>query len=340
MKIGIAAPLSLAAVNGGVRTQVLQTAHHLGLLGLEIEFIRFNQLQYDYDLVHVFCATPETIGIAKQTVDKGIKLVVSPIFFSTSSANKVSSALKVEKIVSLFGSGIRSDFGIKSEICNSADAILPNTNSELKLVRDGLNVNATKLHLVPNGVESRFKDAAPDQFITTYGIKNFVLFVGQAGAPRKNVLQLLRAASKIHSQIVIIGDFYENEYSKKCLKIASSAKNVLLINNMEHNNPLLESAYAACKVFCLPSFYETPGIAALEAGLAGANIVITKQGGTQEYFGNLALFIDTKSVDNITATINKSLQSDCSTELAQQILNNYTWEVLAKKTKQVYISLF
>ena len=41
MKIGIAAPLSLASVNGGVRTQVLQTAHHLRLLNVDLEFIQF-----------------------------------------------------------------------------------------------------------------------------------------------------------------------------------------------------------------------------------------------------------------------------------------------------------
>ena len=66
MKIGIAAPLSLASVNGGVRTQVLQTAHHLRLLNVDLEFIQFNQEHFNYDLVHVFAASPETIGIAHQ----------------------------------------------------------------------------------------------------------------------------------------------------------------------------------------------------------------------------------------------------------------------------------
>lgn len=54
MKVGFAAPLSLAAVNGGVRTQVMQTAHHLRLLGVDVEFIHFDQQHFDYDLVHIF----------------------------------------------------------------------------------------------------------------------------------------------------------------------------------------------------------------------------------------------------------------------------------------------
>ncbi len=340
MKVGIAAPLTVAAVNGGVRTQIMQTTNHLRLLGIDVEFIHFDQKHFDYDLVHIFVANSETIGIAKQTVAAGIKLVVSPVFFSNRKSSVISTSLRIEKSISFLGSGIRSDFGIKSEICNYADVILPNTNSELALVRDGLKVNKDKLQIIPNGVESRFRRATPDHFVNTYGLKDFVLFVGQAGAPRKNVINLLRAASKIETQIVIIGDFYENEYSNHCLEIANSSNNVMLINSLEHNDPLLESAYAACKVFCLPSLYETPGIAALEAGLAGANIVITKHGGTQEYFENYGLFVDPKSVKSISNAINDSLQLDRSSDLKKKILTEYTWEIVGRETRDVYSSLF
>ena len=336
MKVGIAAPLSLAAINGGVRTQVTQTAHHLKKLGIDVEFIHFDHSKFDYDLVHVFSASPETVGIAKQVVATGSKLVVSPVFFSNRSAATIAAALKVEKTVSGIGSGIRSDFGIKSEICNWADAVLPNTKAELELVRDGLKVDANKLHVIPNGVESRFKDANPELFEITYGIKDFVLFVGQAGAARKNVIQLLKAAKDIRAQVVIIGDFYENEYSKECLEIATSSENILLIESLDHESPLLESAYAACKVFCLPSFYETPGIAAMEAALAGAQIVITKNGGTKEYFLDKAKFIDPESVSSIKDAINDSLKTDTSDALKDQILENFTWEKVAEKTLDVY----
>lgn len=339
MKIGIAAPLSLASVNGGVRTQVLQTAHHLRLLNVDLEFIQFNQEHFNYDLVHVFAASPETIGIAHQIKSNGIKLIVSPVFYSNRNSSIISLSLFIERMASFVGQGIRSDFGIKSEICRNADMILPNTLSELQLVRDGLKVNREKLQIIPNGVESRFRKATPDHFINTYGLKDFVLFVGQAGAPRKNIIQLLKSAPNINSQIVIIGDFYDDTYSRTCLEMAESAHNVLLLNSMDHNDPLLESAYAACKVFCLPSLYETPGIAALEAALAGANIVITKHGGTKEYFEELALYVDPNSTQNISTTVNHSLHNNQSDHLCKRIVENYTWEIVAQKTKEVYTHL-
>ena len=57
----------------------------------------------------------------------------------------------------------------------------------------------------------------------------------------------------------------------------------------DHDDPLLASAYAAARVFALPSWFETPGLAALEAALAGARWSITPFGCTREYFGDHAV---------------------------------------------------
>ena len=59
------------------------------------------------------------------------------------------------------------------------------------------------------------------------------------------------------------------------------------LGRLEHDDPLLASAYAAARVFALPSWFETPGLAALEAALAGCAVVITPFGSTREYFGEL-----------------------------------------------------
>ena len=339
MNVGIAAPLSIAGVTGGVRTQVFQTMAQLQNLGVNVEMIRADQSHFDYDLVHIFTASPDTLGIAKTVRDAGIKLVVSPVFFSTRSARIISASLSIEKLLTKLGSGIRSDFGIKSQICHWADQVLPNTESELALVRDGFGIKSEKLLKIPNGVESRFADASPELFMQNHFKKDFVLFAGQAGAPRKNVKLLLQAAPHINGSIVIIGDFYDTHYSHECVRLAQKVDNVLLIETQEHDSPLLESAYAACKVFALPSLYETPGIAAMEAGLTGANIVITSEGGTREYFGNHAQFISPKSVTGLVSAVNKALELERNVALKPHILEKYTWEIVAQKTLHVYRQL-
>ncbi len=339
MNVGIAAPLSLAAVNGGVRTQVLQTVHHLRLLGIKAEIIRSDHDHFDFDIVHIFSATPENIGIAKQAKNYGIPLVVSPVFYSKRSARSIAIALKVEQFISKIGTGIHSEYGVKAQLCKLADLLLPNTTKEKALVEQAFGIHESKLKVVPNGVESRFHSATPELFKERYGLEDFILFAGQAGAQRKNVIQLLQVASSIDKEIVIIGDFYEDDYSQKCITLAKKSHNVHLIPTLDHSDPFLESAYAACEIFCLPSLFETPGIAAMEAALAGAKIVITRNGGTKQYFGNEAFYSDPFSEFSLKSSLLKAMQSTKTAKLTTRILERYTWEKVAKQTASEYRTL-
>ncbi len=339
MKIGFIAPLSIAAVNGGVRTQTHQTAQHLQELGVEVDFISPWQTSLEVDLVHIFTASPETLGILKKCSEQGIKTALSPVFFSTKTGKDLSLALKLEKTASKFGAGISSEYGIKAQACEIADIILPNTQAEADLIIKGFGISPEKVSVIPNGVEERFKNSNPDLFIEKYGLRDFVLFAGQAGAPRKNVIKLLEVAAEISDPIVIIGSFYDDEYGEKCRSLAHASTHVSLIETLEHNSELLASAYAACHTFVLPSLFETPGIAAMEAALAGANIVITELGGTKEYFNNWAEYVDPKSSVSILGAIQNSLKKPKSSDLKEHILQHYTWRRVAEFTSEVYTKL-
>jgi glycosyltransferase involved in cell wall biosynthesis len=99
---------------------------------------------------------------------------------------------------------------------------------------------------------------------------------------------------------------------------------------------MLASAYAACEVFVLPSLFETPGIAALEAGLAGAKIVITPHGGTRDYFGLLAQYVDPFSVESIRIGILSALSANRTDTLQHHIKKEFLWSTTAEKTLAVY----
>lgn len=339
MKVGFIAPLSISLVNGGVREQVMQTAKHLRDLGVDITFISPWETVPKMDIVHVFYAGAETLNVLSLVSALNIKTALSPVFFSNRSASVIRKSLRFEQFLSLLGSGIRSDFGIKAEACKKADIILPNTSDEAALLEKGLNIPKGNIQVVPNGVETRFLAAQPDEFVQKYGLKDFVLFVGQAGAPRKNVLSLLKAASELDFQVVIIGSFYSNSYGDECIALAKKLSNVTLIETLPHDSSLLSSAYAACKTFILPSYYETPGIAALEAALAGANIAITEKGGTKDYFLNHASYLDPKSVQSVKEAIKTSMKTDKSADLKNHILAHYTWLQVAENTLTIYKKL-
>jgi glycosyltransferase involved in cell wall biosynthesis len=267
-------------------------------------------------------------------------MAVSPIFFSRRSAPLIRSVVAVDSFVRKMARGTWSDFGLSAEICRWAKLVLPNTTLEARLVENGLGIDPRKVRFVPNGVERRFATGDPQLFQEKYGLRNFVLNVGHVGPERKNVFRLIQALEKINVPSVIIGRIEDNEYGRRCIAAAKLNPRLTVIESLPNDAPLLASAYAACDVFALPSYYETPGIAALEAGLAGAKIVITRGGGTEEYFGVDAEYVEPTSWELIHHGIVTALNKPKSPALSERIRREYLWENVGEKTLEAYTSAF
>lgn len=341
MKVGYVAPMSISAVNGGMRNQSLNTISHVHELGIEV--VKLSPWQdlseENLDLIHVFGASVENVGIINQLANASVPFALSPVFYSNRSADSIKRTLTFEQMFKPLSKGIRSDFSIQADLCRKAHLLFPNTSEEAKLIHEAFSIPKDRIEVIPNGVETHFRKASPDLFMEKYGFKDFVLFAGQAGAQRKNVIELLKIADKIEAPVVIIGSFYDDEYGAKCLQIASRSDNVTLIETLDHDSDLLASAYAASNVFVLPSQFETPGIAAMEAALAGSRIVITQKGGTKEYFEDHAEYIDPNSFASLLRGIQNALTKKHSEDLKDHILRNYTWDKVAKMTAENYLKL-
>jgi glycosyltransferase involved in cell wall biosynthesis len=339
MKVFLATYQSVMMLKGGPRTQVLETKTALEKLGVEVQLFDMWQTlkKGDCDILHIFGSGISTYHFAREVAKLGIKLVVSPIFFSRHSSEYIKRVLWFDKIVLKNIRGVWTDYGFVSEMCKWANAVLPNTKKEAELIELGLVVQKEKIHVVPNGVNERFLNADPSLFVKAYGVSNFILNVGHIGPGRKNVLRLVRALNLINKPAVIIGRM---EAGKELDAIRKEAgKHILLLDNIPNDSEMLASAYAACDVFVLPSLFETPGIAALEAALAGAKIVITKYGGTEEYFGDNAEYVEPTSIDLITSGISIALAKPKDNKLREHIKKHYLWEKVGEATMEVYRGL-
>jgi glycosyltransferase involved in cell wall biosynthesis len=333
---------SVMLLNGGPKTQILQTKAALEKIGVSVTL--FNSWESfreeDFDIVHLFGANIGNYHLAREFHKLGVAMAISPIFFSRRSAPIIRTVVAIDGVVRKLARGTWSDFGISAEICRWAQLVLPNTSLEARVVQRGLGVDPRKIRFVPNGVESRFAQADPKLFEEKYGIKNFVLNVGHVGPERKNVFRLIQALEKVNVPSVIIGRIEDNEYGHKCVAEAKRNPRLTLIESLPNDAPLLASAYAACDVFALPSYYETPGIAALEAGLAGAKIAITRGGGTEEYFGADAEYVEPTSWELIHHGILTALNKPKSPALRERIQREYLWEKVGEKTLEAYTSSF
>ena len=327
-----------ALTRGGVCTQVLQTKEVLENLGVHVTlFDTWRNFQVnEFDLVHIFSANMATYHFARAVKAQGLPLVISPVFYTRRNAKVVQNVIKIDRFISRKVRGIWTDYGLIAEMCSWAEAIIPNTIEEGNLFVNAFGIPGEKVIVIPNGVEKRFAHATPGLFEREYGIKNFILTVGHIGPERKNILRLIEALERIDHPAAIIGRIEDTPSGRACLELANRNPRLLIIDAIPHDSMLLASAYAACDVFVLPSQFETPGIAALEAGLAGAKIVITPIGGTKEYFGNDAIYVEPTSVESIAKGIQAALENKNDEKLQTRIQKEFLWQIVGEKTIQVY----
>ncbi len=336
-KILVYLPTIAKAVGGGVATQAEMTVSHAEKQGTPI--VRYNPWEtYNWDefgAVHIFRADYETHNFAKLIKDKGIPLLVSPVFFSNHSPKRIRLLGKITSFIRKIFSGVRSDFDYVSEVVHCADQLFPNTTDESQLICDAFDIDSSLCTVVHNGVSDRFGTASPDSFIEKYGDKDIVLTVANLGFSRKNMLRSIKAMAKTDLPYYIIGPFYENSYGKECLRKINSTENIHYIGQLDNSDPLLAAAFANTKLFLLPSLFETPGIASMEAALAGAEIVTTPLGGTKDYFENLATYVDPYSEDSIRegviAAVNKAPLNPKT-----HIESHFLWQEIGKKMNNIY----
>jgi len=329
---------AVSILHGGPRTQIDETVRYLERIGVRTAL--FDPWSPFHpaadDIAHIFGANIGTYHLAREFRALGLPFVVSPITYSRHVPKFIRRALRVAEAIQRRVQGVWTDYGFCAEICSWASKVAPNTQAEADLLVQGYGVPAEKIRVVPNGVHERFLKADPELFEKTYGLKNFVLNVGHIGHTRKNVLRLIRALGPLDKPAVIIGRIIKSPYGDACVREAARYKHILLLDGLENNSAMLASAYAACDVFVLPSEFETPGIAALEAALAGAKVVITPHGGTKEYFADMARYVDPRSEASIRRGIQDALRMPKDERLKEHIASHYLWQHVAEKTAAVY----
>jgi glycosyltransferase involved in cell wall biosynthesis len=336
---------------GGAEVQLHKYKEHLEKRGFRIKlFDIWNDKIDEFDAIHIF--NPRTFPfearvIAEYAKGKGLKVFVSPIFwFPPPRAYESRFKLFAYKFLAftwktLFHETLKNiidpfRFSYIARLFSLADAIIPNTTEEKVIIQRLFNVESDKIFVIPNGVESIFEEGDPDLFKRTYGLHDdYILFIGRIDL-RKNVLRLIKAfvRSGIDTNLVIVGKPGELEYYEKCKKAANSK--VVFLPPITHGSEIHRSAYKGARVFALPSYFETPGLAALEAGLAGANIVITRYGGTYEYFRDYAWYIEPTDEKSIEDALVAAYYAPKKSELSKHIKENFTWEQIAIKLEHVY----
>lgn len=223
---------------------------------------------------------------------------------------------------------LHSQDSMRQRLLSMCQVILPNSYAELGVLK-GKFENLPPHVIVPNAVDDLFVHAKPDWFERQFGRRDFVLCVGAINF-RKNQLGLIRALGAGGKDLVLIGQGC-GRYAELCRREAPRA---LFIPRLEGEQ--LASAYAAARVHALPSWYDTPGLASLEAFVSGCPVVVTEFGSTREYFGPLAAYCSPTDHASIRAALEKASAKRPSFALRREFQARFSWQEAAKATAAAY----
>jgi glycosyltransferase involved in cell wall biosynthesis len=311
MKIVFVPPRPFGLAFGGLEIHILQTIRVLEEFGHEASVVDLSDTRaFDgVDLVHFFGAAPAYAEFADLLDERDIPFVVTPIQYPADSRWRVGLKLAAARIPGTLRR-------LQSRFLHRAALILPNSRAEGLRFHEHWRVPASKIRPVPLGVETSFKGDGP-QFVDQYGKgkirvdEPFVLSVGRID-PRKNTLNLLRAAQHLKVPVILIGAVSpfrtDQQYVSAVLNLVeANSTSMFHIPHIPRRD--LPHAYAAAHVHSLVSHMESVGLATMEAGLNGANLVVGRCPPVEEYFSKIAWIVDQNDVRDIASGIRQGFDS-------------------------------
>ena len=320
-----------------------------------------------YDVAHVFNVWIPTQAISQLRHLKkfAVPVVLSPIFLDLSEMTWAARAQKLifapavdaaarEKYLDALANGslmldnrsraqgmeiFPGSNALLREIISLADHLVCLTIEEMQRIAKCLGVLNKPYSLVRNAADyGVFGNASPDLFMSTYGIKNFVLCVGRIEA-RKNQAMLLYGLRKSNIPIIFVGQNGEPDYEQLCRALAPPG--TLFINQLDRRE--IASAYAAAKVCVQPSWAEGASLSNIEAAAASCPLVVSNRSSEFEYFGDGVRYCDPADWRSIAAAVKETFGSFDAEKNKREMLRNRlmatcTWEGAAEATLLAYES--
>ncbi len=307
----------------------LNLRKHLQSLGIKIDVCTDENINVkSYDLIHLFntVRTRESYGFMKNAQRYRKKVVLTPIYwdlrdyYMQTHQNTQKEAWEKSEVK-------------RKYLFENCDVYLPHAMGEVELIKKNYQID-TKYVIIPYGVDESFKNGNKDYIRDKYGIREYILCVGRIH-PQKNQLNLLKAMSKEGISILLVGSINDKQYYKECIN--QKKENIMILQDIKRE--ALKSLYKGALVHVLPSWIEYPGLASLEAGIAGCNVVSTEIGSAKEILAHYANYCNPSNVNSIYNATMSALHKQPTPDLCNYIEEHFTWHRISKKVLEVYASL-
>lgn len=324
---------NLTTVPAGDTVQILSTKRALEAQGVQVDLaLRTEPKVKGYDLIHLFNTIPihEIIPAYNWAKQTGLPIVLSPIYWDAAGWVTETEADEVEHRRLIWWQQTQV---LRKQVILGVDLLLPNADAEAEKIKADFGLTSLPYKVVPNAADKIFAYGNPQAFRKRFKIRGDFIFCSARIDARKNQIALIDALADTDFQIIFAGSGSEARYFRR-FQAKLGPKMYYL--GMLHPRDLA-NAYAAARVHALVSWYDTPGLASLEAALAGCQIVTTDRGSAREYFGSGAFYCQPDDPGSIRRAIVSAYQAPKTSFLRQLVAQKYCWAEVGRLTKQAYL---
>jgi len=199
----------------------------------------------------------------------------------------------------------------------------------------------TRSELIPNGAKSA-NILPASNYLAGLGLepKGYLLCVARF-VPEKGLHDLIAAHKQSGGSLplVIAGDADHDSQYCRSIKAESEASDNIILTGFISGNELAE-VFSNAKVFVLPSYHEGLPIALLEAMSFGLDPLISDIPAHTEVALASNCYFPVGNIERLAGELErKSTQAEpdmSATTLMRRIKTDFSWEVAAQKTKDVY----
>jgi glycosyltransferase involved in cell wall biosynthesis len=183
-------------------------------------------------------------------------------------------------------------------------------------------------HIIPLGVDHAL-------FHEAHHARSGVVIAGRIEG-LKNQLTALQALKNRAIPVTVAGEASTNHqaYYKECLHAGAGWATFL-----PHQSPkALAELFQRAQVVLIPSWFETFGLVAAEAGFSGARVVLTERADTYSDWKHLVWGCDPGHPESIARAVSEALNAP-KTPSWESLKSRLNWDTVAASTEAVYRSV-
>lgn len=318
--------------SGGVQNRIKSICSQLNQReGFEAQLFNPYEIKIkDYDILHLFKLNYENYDLIKFAKCLGKKVVLSSIV-----------SLEESKAIRFFGA---LPFGhllkIRYNSAHLVDRIITETPQEASFIEKNYRIPVERLTVIPNGIAIRHYEGR-EIFEKIGNVDKYAIVVGRFD-DNKNQLNVIKALKGTGVHVVFMGGpaAWSSNYYNECIQYAGDDSHFHFLGWIDYGSELFMSALSHADTLIFPSFQETFGLVAIEAGALGCKLAMSETLPILDFnsFKQCARF-DPSSIESIKQCVLSVIGNSEHSNIVELITNEFSWDKVINQHIDVYQNL-